>query len=252
MQSVVNPSIDSSVNIRLSNAVPSNYIGVWQRHLLETTTIKDVSSLVLWMQSQHYHIDVRIPAMCAGFSAVSMLADYSDAELQLLASQQGFAGLTHITPNNAQSSDVCQWVREMDFQAPTDTRDIGKMVFIDANTVIETGIDDAYLEVWRRLENSHEPCFFTFTSGKNNRGRDVQAYLMRTGNHVAFARPRTVSVPKAPTLIHAIQSHKPNRELLLDWLDIEISFGEMLDDNHWKIKHSTLPFKQNLIVDLPT
>ena len=74
---------------------------------------------------------------------------------------------------------------------------------------------------------------------------------MRTGKHVAFARPRTVAVPKAPSLIHAIQSHKPKRELLLDWLDMEISFGEMLDDNHWKIKHSTLPFKQNLIVDLP-
>ena len=47
-------------------AVPANYIGVWQRHLLETTTIKDDSALVFWMQSQHYHIDVRIPAMCVG------------------------------------------------------------------------------------------------------------------------------------------------------------------------------------------
>ena len=234
-----------------SKPVPTNYIGVWQRHLLETTVIKDDSSRVMWMQSQHYHIDVRIPAICTGFKTASALQDYSDAELMLLASQQGFAGLTHVTLNTAQSSDVCQWVREMDYQAPTDARDIGKMVFTDANTVIETGIDDAYLEVWRRLENSHEPCFFTFTSGKNNRGRDVPAYFMRTGNHVALARPRTVSVPKAPTLIHAIQSQKPSHEQLLDWLDMEISFGEMLDENHWQIKHSTLPFKQNLIIELP-
>ena len=74
------------------------------------------------MQSQQYHIDVRIPALCAGVSAVSALAGYGNAELQLLASQQGFAGLTHVTPNTAQSSDVCQWVREMDFQATTDVR----------------------------------------------------------------------------------------------------------------------------------
>ena len=232
-------------------AVPANYIGVWQRHLLETTAIKDDSALVLWMQSQHYHIDVRIPALCVGFKAAASLQDYSDVELLLLATQQGFAGLTHVTPHTAQSSDVCQWVREMDYQAPTDARDIGKMVFTDANTVIETGVDDAYLEVWRRLENSQEPYFFALSTGKNHHGAETQAYLMRTGKHVAFARPRTVAVPKAPSLIHAIQSHKPKRELLLDWLDMEISFGEMLDDNHWKIKHSTLPFKQNLIVDLP-
>ena len=170
----------------------------------------------------------------------------------LLASQQGFAGLTHVTPNTAQSSEVCQWVREIDYQAPTDSRDIGKMVFTDANTVIETGVDDAYLEVWRRLENSQVPCFFAFTTGKNHRGIDASAYIMRTGKNVAFARPRTIAVPQAPSLIHAIHSHKPSHELLLDWLDMEISFGEMVDENHWQIKYSTLPFKQNLIVELAT
>lgn len=234
-----------------SKPVPSNYIGVWQRHLLETTLIKDDSSLVLWMQSQYYHIDVRIPAICTGFRAASALQDYTDAELLLLANQQGFAGLTHVTPSTVNSSEVCQWVREMDYQAPTDARDIGKMVFTDVDTVIETGVYDAYLEVWRRLDSSQEPCFFALYTGNNHRGVATPAYLMRTGRYVAFARPRAIALPKAPTLIHAIQSHKPMRELLLDWLDMEISFGEMFDDNHWQIKHSTLPFKQNLIIELP-
>ena len=234
-----------------SKPVPTNYIGVWQRHLLETTTIKDDSSLVLWMQSQHYHIDVRIPAICSDFKAAASLQDYSEAQLLLLASQQGFAGLTHVTPNTAQSSDVCQWVREIDYQAPTDARDIGKMVFTDADTVIETGIDDAYLEVWRRLDNSQQPCIFEMTTGTNRKGLKMPAYLMHTGEYVAFARPRAVSVPKSASLMQAIQSHKPTRELLLDWLDMEISFGEMLDENHWKIKHSTLPFKQGLTIELP-
>ncbi len=247
MQSVTTKQIPETP---ASIAVPANYMGVWQRHLLETTTIKDDSSLVLWMQSQHYHIDLRIPAACTGFRAVTALQDYSDEELILLASQQGFAGLTHVTPNTPQSSDVCQWVREIDFQAPTDSRDIGKMVFTDANTVIETGVDDAYLEVWRRLESSQKPCFFAFTSGNNYRGQAMHAYFMRAGNHVAYARPRSVALPKAPSLLQAIKTHKPSCEQLLDWLDMEISFGEMVDENHWQIKHSTLPFKQNLIVEL--
>jgi hypothetical protein len=235
-----------------NNAVPANYIGVWQRHLLETSSLKDDSSLVLWMQSQHYHIDVRISAMCAGFKSATSIQDYSDKELMLLASQQGFAGLTHVTLNTSQSSDVCQWVREIDYQAPTDARDIGKMVFTDANTVIETGVDDAYLEVWRRLENSQEPCVFAFITGKNHHGVEVPAYFMRTGKHVAFARPRSVTLPKSPSLTQAIQTHKPSRELLLDWLDMEISFGETVDKKHWQIKHSTLPFKEKLVLDLPS
>jgi hypothetical protein len=227
-------------------------MGVWQRYLLETSSIKDDSSMVLWMQTQHYHIDIRLPASHTNIGSASILADYSKDELLILATQQGFAGLTQVTSSTAQSSDICQWVREIDFQSPTDTRDIGKMVFTDANTVIETGLDDPYLEVWRRLENSEEPCFFEFTIGKNRHGIQTPAYFMRTGKHVAFARPRSVILPKAPTLVHAIQSHKPAREQLLDWLDMEISFGEILDNNHWQIKYSTLPFKENLILDLPS
>ena len=43
----------------------------------------------------------------------------------VLASQQDFAGLSHVTPYTAQSSDVCQCMREIDYQVPTDARDIG-------------------------------------------------------------------------------------------------------------------------------
>lgn len=246
MQSIVNFLPKCSSN----NAVPASYMGVWQRHLLETSDLKDDSSLVLWMQSRHYHIDVRVPAKCTGFQPANALQDYSDDQLLLLASQQGFAGLTRVTSNSALSSDVCQWQREIDFQPPTDSRDIGKMVFTNANTVIETGVDDNYLEVWRRLDNSQTPCTFNMIAGINQQGLKAPAYLMCAGNYVAYARPRAVSLPKATSFVNAIQKYQPNRALLLDWLDMEISFGEMVDENHWQIKYSTLPFKQNLIIEL--
>lgn len=228
--------------------VPDNYIGVWQRELLVTATTKDDSSLVLWMQTQHYHIDIRIPANRPQLPKVNKLEDYTNDDLLQLSTQQGFAGVTQVTPSTATSSDICQWHREMDFQPQTNARDIGKMVFTDANAVIETGIDDAYLEVWRRLEHSQEndqaPCWFKFTIGKNYKGLETPAYLMRVGNFVAYARPRQAALPNSTSLLNAIQNFKPPREQLLDWLDMEISFGEMLDDKHWKIKHSTLPFKE--------
>jgi hypothetical protein len=228
--------------------VPSNYIGVWQRALLETATTKDDSSLVLWMQTAQYHIDIRIPANRPQLPQVEKLEDYSNEELQQLATQCGFAGITQVTSATKNSSDICQWHREIDFQPKTNVPDIGKMVFTDKNTVIETGIDGAYLEVWRRLEDSQQPCWFKFTTGKNRKGQETPAYLMRAGKFVAYARPRQVALPKNAYLIDAIISHNPQREQLLDWLDMEISFGEMLDEKYWKIKHSTLPFKEQLIL----
>lgn len=76
----------------------------------------------------------------------------------------------------------------------------------------------------------------------------MPAYLMRVGNWVAYARPRSVIFPKYNSLLDAITSYKPQREELLDWLDMEISFGEIIDEKHWKIKHSTLPFKEQLTI----
>ena len=75
----------------------------------------------------------------------------------------------------------------------------------------------------------------------------MTAYQMRAGNFVAYARPRNVALPQAASLLAGIKTYQPARQQLLDWLDMEISFGEMLDEKHWKIKHSTLPFKENLI-----
>ena len=232
--------------------VPASYMGVWQRHLLETNTFKDESSLVFWMQSQHYHIDIRLPASRNKVRNVSALAEYTDEELLILAEQQGFAGLTQIELANENSSEVCQWLREIDFQPPNGSRDIGKMLFTDANTVIETGLiesdlDESYLEVWRRLEQSQSPVSFTFTTGKNQHGLELPAYQMRAGNFVTYARPRSIALPKAASLIACIKTDQPARQQLLDWLDMEISFGEVIDEKHWKIKHSTLPFKENLI-----
>jgi hypothetical protein len=186
--------------------VPASYIGVWQRELLETATTKDVSSLVLWMQTQHYHIDIRIPANRPQLPTIDKLEDYTNEELLQLATQQGFAGITQVTPSTLTCSDICQWHREIDFQPQTMARDIGKMVFTDANIVIETGIDEAYLEVWRRIENSQTPCLFKHVTGKNRKGLETPAYLMRTGNWVAYARPRQAALPKNTSLIDAITS----------------------------------------------
>ena len=113
--------------------------------------------------------------------------------------------------------------------------------------MIEAGVDEPYLEVWRRLENSQSPVHFTFTTGKNQHGLELPAYQMRAGNFVAYARPRSIALPEAASLLACIEIYQPTRQQLLDWLDMEISFGEVIDEKNWKIKQSILLFKENLI-----
>ena len=111
-----------------SAPVPANYHGVWRRSLLESKEVKDDTSLVLWMQTQHHHIDIRIPASRVDFTDTDLkcyenLEDFTMDELQMLASQQGFYGVTHVQHR------ICRWQRAIDFQPNNGRRDIAEIVF---------------------------------------------------------------------------------------------------------------------------
>lgn len=226
--------------------VPATYQGVWRRSLLENKQTKDDTSLVLWMQTQHHHLDIRIPESRADFASsehksYESLEDFTIDELRMLASQQGFYGVTHVQRN------ICRWQREVDFQPDNGTRDIAEIVFGNPNMMLETGVDDDYFEIWHKYKDSHLQLSYTSTFGLNRHGEERVAYMLTAGNQVAYARPRDVIVPTAQNLLAAIDEHKPDRETLLDWLDCEISFGEKTDDKHWKILYSTLPFREGKI-----
>ena len=226
--------------------VPSTYHGVWRRSLLETKQAKDDTSLVLWMQTQHHHIDIRIPALRANFASsehkqYECLEDFTMDELLMLASQQGFYGITHVEHN------ICRWQREVDFQPDNGTRDIAEIVFGNPNMMLETGVDDNYFEIWHKYKDSYRQLSYANTFGLNRHGEERIAYMLTAGNQVAYARPRDVVVPAASNLLVAIDEHKPDHETLLDWLDCDISFGEKTDDKHWKILYSTLPFREGKI-----
>ncbi len=226
--------------------VPANYHGVWRRSLLENKHIKDDTSLVLWMQTQHHHIDIRIPASRADFVSSELkcyesLEDFTMDELHMLASQQGFYGVTHIQHN------ICRWQRMVDFQPDNGARDIAEIVFSNPNLMLETGLDDDYFEVWHKYQDSYLQLSHATTSGINRHGEKRVAFMLTAGNQVAFIRPRDVVVPAAHNLLAAIDGYKPDYETLLDWLDCEISFGEKSDDKHWKILYSTLPFREGKI-----
>lgn len=246
-ESMEQPDLKTLVKAKVldikSAFVPSNYHGVWRRSLLENKQGKDDSSLVLWMQTQHRHVDIRIPALRPNYPQYASLEDFTMDELLMLATQQGFYGITHVQRN------ICRWQREVDFQPDNGTRDIGEIVFGNPNMMLETGVDDDYFEIWHKNKESHLSPTDKTTTGLNRHGEERVAYMLTAGNQVAFACPRDVVVPASASLLAAIDAHQPSREMLLDWLDCEISFGEKTDDQHWKILYSTHPFREGKIAN---
>ncbi len=221
--------------------VPTSYYGVWRRSLLENAQGKDTESIVLWMQTRELHADIRIPVARPDFNEYACLEEYAIEDLMWLATQQGFYGVTKV------HADICQWHRQYDFQPKNGSRDIGKVAFTSANEMLETGVDEAYLEVWQKVEGSHLKLTTQVVTGVNRIGENVPAFLLCAGKQVAYVRPRTAIIPEAASLLAAIQLYKPNHEKLLDWLDFEISFGQMVDDANWQIRHSTHPFLEGEI-----
>jgi hypothetical protein len=196
------------------------------------------------MQTHRNHADIRIPASRPDFSGCQNLQDCSIEQLRWLATQQGFAGITQV------QSRLCQWQRELDFQPSNGARDIGEMVFADADTMLETGVDAAFFEIWKKVEQSHLYLNTHQFRGANRHGVTISARLLRAGSQFAYVRPRSVAIPGAASLIDAIDTHRPSHEALMDWLDFEISFGEVLDEEHFQILHSTLPFREGCRLDV--
>lgn len=222
--------------------VPARYMGVWRRTLLETSAGQDASSLVLWMQTRSRHADLRIPADRPDFSGCTRLEDCSIAQLRWLATQQGFTGITEV------KGDVCRWIRDEDYQPVNGTNDIGRMAFDGDDTLLETGIEAEYFEIWKKAPARHVVVSAVQRDGVNRHGHKIAGYLLKVSNQFAFVRPRSIKLPQSADLLGLIDTLSPPREDLLDWLDFEISFGEVTAEGLYQVAHSTLPFQEGRLI----
>lgn len=224
--------------------VPADYLGVWQRSLLETPVARDTTSRVLWLQTPRWHADLRIPAGRPDFSGVSCLAECDDAQLAWLATQQGFCGVTQV------DGERCTWHRQMDIQPASGSRDTGRMHF-DGERVAETGIEADYLEIWERLPQSRGSAAALELVAESSRPPDRPTWLLVAGDCFMFVRGRSTRLPRAADLSSLIAHARPDRKQLLAWLDIEISFGHRNGPTPWNIEHSTLPFREGQCITCP-
>lgn len=225
-----------------THSLPNEYLGMWRRTLLEQADTVDTSTLVWVIQTEQYHADIRIPADRPEFDDVECLADCSTEQLRWLATQQGFTGITQV------NDSLCQWLRDHDYQPANGQRDIGEMTFESADIIVEMGVEAEYREIWQKIKDTQFNLSVKHITGVNRHGIELPARLFTAGHYFAYVRPRSAVLPKAVSFLQAIDTTNPSRDELLDWLDFEISFGEIQDKLLGKILHSTLPFREQAMM----
>lgn len=217
-----------------SDAVPKRYRGIWQRSLLETALLRDTDTTVFWLQSAYWHADIRIPPGMPDFSNVRALADCDPVQLAWLARQQGFAGRTELSIT--ETAEVCQWHRRLDFHPSTGIADIGDMQF-EAELLLETGLDGAYLEHWNRLPDSSDGFAVLQLLAPDDHSAAPAQVLFIAGDYVMHVKGRSIDWPEASTHAARLALLAASKALL----DFEISFGRRTL-NGWTTLHSTLPW----------
>ena len=226
-----------------SIAVPARYRGVWRRTLLRTPTLCDTETIVYWLQTGHWHADIRIPAHRPDFNGVTTLAASSATQRNWLATQQGFAGNTEvtITPN----SEICAWHRLVDFQPPAAGPDAGYMEFTPTH-LIEAGVHGVYLEHWQKLPRS-DSGFMVLQCLEDDTGVPAAPRLLLVaGDHVMHVRARAQSWPPGTPPGTRLGS-AVDLQASPAMLDFEIAFGHRTADG-WEIRHSTLPWCETMAV----
>jgi hypothetical protein len=218
------------MNIRINNGkeVPARYRGVWTRTLLQAPGLRDTDTSVFWLQTARWHADIRIPAGRPAFTGVYRLEDCSDVQLQWLARQQGFAGITRVDTEG--EKEVCQWDRVVDYQPLQEVPDAGLMRFEDG-MLIETGIHAEYLEHWHLLPGS------SGHGGMLERNDDTGHFIILAGDYAIHVRARADEC-KPPS------KRVPYRSELIAWLDFELSLAQRIKGDDWLISRSTLPWQE--------
>ncbi len=221
---------DNTMTIPTTDPVPGKFRGVWRRSLLRTPRSEDTTTTVYWMQTARWHADIRVPAGRPDFSGVHSLADCSATQLQWLATQEGFAGVTRVDPRN----DDTAWLRVVDFQPPSALPDEGHAVFKDG-MLVETGIHADYLEHWHLLPRSTDgACVMQRLQAT------APEWLLVAGQCVMLVRSRASAFEAAGW---------GRSTALREQLDFEISFGERSAEG-WTIHHSTLPWREGQAIAL--
>lgn len=237
-------------------AVPLALQGLWRRTQLRIPAapaspdapalLDDRATLVYWLQTAHWHADIRIPAQRPSFAGVRSLGDCDDAQLRWLLTQQGFAGVT--TVDSTPQGDLCRWHRVIDHAESLDA-DEGRLVF-DATGLDEWGTQADYYERWQPVIRS---------AGRDQQALGVvgvssgrtQAVFVRCGDWGLLVRARQLDAVATRAVRTAAAAGEPvDRARLIAAADCEITLATC-GTRRWVVLRSTFPWREGHTLVLP-
>jgi hypothetical protein len=121
----------------------------------------------------------------------------------------------------------------------------------EGERLIETGVEASYLEIWERLPQSLGGTAALELIVDHGELASRPSWLLVAGACFMFVRGRARPLPHAADLSGLITQARPPRAQLVDWLDVEISFGHRTGPTPWRIEHSTLPFREGQVFTQP-
>ena len=159
---------------------------------------------------------------------------------------------------------TCYWVRDIDFQPPSGSLDVGVCASGPLQTdgsveMRETGEDGTYAEGWQRVPNTYEGPFLALQLESEN-GKERKGYWVRAGVKFAYAigRPNNSSLtqflgchPRSSQIqdcvgkslseaTDMIASETQEDKLCLAGTYVAVA-GDILEDGTWQILFSTHP-----------
>jgi hypothetical protein len=213
-------------------SVPQPYIGLWRRNAIwRSDGSADLTTRVLWFQSDAFHIDLRIPADRPVLKGIGDLSRLAPIPFERFAAQVGFAGTTVV------EGARCEWRPEIAFPEVASSLDAGTMRFDAPDRLHETGLDGSYDEAWEKIE-----------SGPVNGRRLVAdngavAYLLESDNWlaVAFGHPQA-SFPTTPHWTDITFAQRAGGQWRVVASNMGWREGTMVEGVHVKGPHTLLPF----------
>ncbi|MDP4301870.1 hypothetical protein [Leptothrix discophora] len=223
--------------------VPECLQGLWRRTRLRVpsgtgSTLDDRSTAVWWLQTPHWHADLRVPAGRPDFGGVGSLQDCSESQLRWLLTQEGFAGLTVVDGVADDRVASCRWLRRID-HAESRIADVGGLRF-DAGGLDEWGLQADYDERWVREDTG--PGWSAEGSADEPPGTPPSRLRIRCGRWQITLRARQLDAASTRTVRHAVATdQRIARNALLAAADCEISLAEQTAEG-WTVRCSTLPW----------
>ncbi len=218
----------------------NDLVGVWRRRSIETGDGHiDTTTQVFWLQTHSCFGDIRIPidrVPCLGHHS---LDEVTEAAAVSLSHQQGFGGITHV------EGETCQWHRQIDYQPPNGSRDIGLLAW-EQDILIELGVDASYREEWERIDDGTSGCIALVLEPDETADASSgwNGCFVCVGDYFVQILEGRTALPQADSLKDLLES-APDAAQRQRYLNCEISFGRRSGGQiPWEIELSTFPWRE--------